>query len=144
MAKQKLVVFFSGESRYGVPIECTERIVPSTPLTRLPGMPTSVQGVFDWRGETVPVLDAQARFGLTGTLANGDNVGTQFIIVKSSGQRMAVAVDRVDEIAEIEEGEIEDNPDITGLGSDGIVKGIGRLGEHLLVVLNPEVLCRAA
>lgn len=138
-SKVKLVVFYCGESSFGVPIESTERIVPAAPLTALPGMSPRIRGCFEWRGETVPVLDGVAALGLT-----VESLGSQFIIVKVEGRRMALEVDRVDAIVELNESEIDRNLALLGLASDGVVRGIGRVGENLLVVLNPEALCQAA
>jgi purine-binding chemotaxis protein CheW len=51
------LVFACGESLYALPSEAASEVVGIPVLTRVPGAPAHVLGVFAHRGEVVPVVD---------------------------------------------------------------------------------------
>lgn len=50
-------MFACGESLYAVPAERAQEVVSLPALTRVPGAPAHLLGVFAHRGEVVPVID---------------------------------------------------------------------------------------
>lgn len=57
------LVFACGESLYAVPAECAVEVVSVPVLTRVPGAPAYLQGVFAHRGEVIAVVDVQGLLG---------------------------------------------------------------------------------
>jgi purine-binding chemotaxis protein CheW len=57
------LVFACGESLYAVPAECAVEVVSVPVLTRVPGAPGYLQGVFAHRGEVIAVVDVQGLLG---------------------------------------------------------------------------------
>lgn len=51
------LVFACGESLYALPAERSAEVVSLSALTRVPGAPAHLLGVFAHRGEVVPVVD---------------------------------------------------------------------------------------
>lgn len=51
------LVFACGESLYALPAEKSAEVVSLATLTRVPGAPAHLLGVFAHRGEVVPVVD---------------------------------------------------------------------------------------
>ena len=49
---------------YGLPLDAVREVVPNPELTRLPLAPSSLLGVFNLRGEVVPLVDTGALLGL--------------------------------------------------------------------------------
>jgi purine-binding chemotaxis protein CheW len=51
------LVFACGESLFGVPAAQAQEVVTLPTLTRVPGAPNHLLGVFAHRGEVIPVID---------------------------------------------------------------------------------------
>ncbi|MEA2424040.1 MAG: purine-binding chemotaxis protein CheW [Thermoleophilaceae bacterium] len=49
---------------YGLPLDAVREVVPDPELTRLPLAPPSLLGVFNLRGQVVPLVDTGALLGL--------------------------------------------------------------------------------
>jgi purine-binding chemotaxis protein CheW len=56
-ARQSYLVFACGSSWYAVPAEIAAEVVTFPELTRVPGAPAHLLGVFAHRGEVIPVVD---------------------------------------------------------------------------------------
>lgn len=56
-ARQSYLVFACGSSWYAVPAESAAEVVTFPELTRVPGAPSHLLGVFAHRGEVIPVVD---------------------------------------------------------------------------------------
>src|SRR5688572_23426388 len=59
------LVFASGSSWFAVPSERAAEVVTFPELTRVPGAPGHLLGVFAHRGEVIPVIDLAALTGAT-------------------------------------------------------------------------------
>jgi purine-binding chemotaxis protein CheW len=55
-----------GDDLYGVPIGWVREVLAAPPLTRLVTAPPLVLGLFNLRGEIVPLMDTAAMLGLRG------------------------------------------------------------------------------
>lgn len=60
------LVFASGDSLYAVPAECAVEVVSVPVLTKVPGAPSYLQGVFAHRGEVIAVVDVRGLLGSPG------------------------------------------------------------------------------
>lgn len=69
------VIFPIGEDRYAVPTSAVREIVANPHPTRLPNAPAALLGVFNLRGEVIPVFDTAAVLGI------GEVVGAPVAVV---------------------------------------------------------------
>ncbi|HEX2699724.1 MAG TPA: chemotaxis protein CheW [Acidimicrobiales bacterium] len=53
-----------GEETYAVDMAAAREVVAAPDLTRLPGAPSTLMGVFNLRGEIVPVFDTATLLGI--------------------------------------------------------------------------------
>ncbi len=63
LAAEAVVVRFGG-SRYAVPMEDVAEVISVPTLTRVPGMPTWLAGVVNWRGRVLAVVDLRPIIGV--------------------------------------------------------------------------------
>lgn len=125
--KEKYVVFALDDRRFGLPLLHVERIIAAPPLTRIPLSPREVRGVFDLRGDVLPVLDTRALLNLT------EQDPKVLLVVHSRDRRLALTADRVDSIVDFESTEIQ-----TVQTEAGREVQVGKIGEHLALLLNLE------
>ena len=137
--KMKLVVFSlqaGGKTyEYGIPIEQVHEITRPGEITYLPGMPEFVEGIMNLRGSVIPIMDLKKRIGL-GAAENQDT--TRIIVVNMATQRCGVKVDDVEEIIPIEEGAMEDAPNIAGGVGARFILGIGKVDDRMIIAIDMQ------
>jgi purine-binding chemotaxis protein CheW len=119
---------------FGCGIDAVREIVPQRRATRLPGAPASVQGLINLRGTIVTVVDLALWLGDEQPAPpNGS------IVLVDYGARVAgVAVDEVLDV------QIVAREDVAGTVGDrnGAVRGMGRLGDTVVILLDITSLVR--
>lgn len=131
-ATLQIVVFALGEIELGIDILQVREIDRPLPVTRVPRVPSYVEGVINLRGQLVPIVDLRARLGMRPKPATKDSR----IIVAAIGDRLiGMAVDRVCEVARIPVGEIDANEGIlAGLEAE-YVSGLARIDNRVIILL---------
>ncbi len=109
-------------------------VVASTPL---PGAPAFVDGVVDWRGHAVPVVDLRARVGRPHRPVR---LSDHLIIAQAATRTVALRVDRARELVTLPREELES---AIGLKSASHVAGLVRLATGLVVVHDLNALLSA-
>ena len=127
-----------GEEVLAVEVGIVREILDSIPITRLPVAPPFLSGVIDVRGATVPVIDLRVKLGLPPAPATHD---TQILIVNliHEGRDLVIGlhVERVFEVAEFETEALQTVPDIGERWESEYIKGIGRLREQFVIIVDP-------
>jgi purine-binding chemotaxis protein CheW len=134
---EQLVVFTAGGELYALPLDVVREVVAAAPRRGIPSPPDPwVVGMASIRGELMPVVDLALRMG--GDPAPADE-GVLLVVearrqANVKAQRAAVAVDRVDRLAE--PGEVLAAPAYAGDAAAGLFERDGRL----VMVLKPAAL----
>lgn len=125
-----LVVFLLDGHRYGVELGRVERVLRMVELTPFPRAPEIVAGVFEYRGQLVPVMNVRRRFGLPERPATPAD---QLLLLRTPRRRLAFAVDAVQNAVEVPAGALVPGESVVpGLEH---LRGIARLpGEGLVFV----------
>jgi purine-binding chemotaxis protein CheW len=119
---------------FGCGIDAVREIVPCRRATRLPGAPPSVQGVINLRGTIVTVVDLALWLG-------GDRAAARdgSIVLIDHGTRVAGVA--VDEVLDVQMVAPEDVAGTVG-DRNGAVRGMGRLGDTVVILLDITTLVR--
>ena len=134
-AAARTLLFRAGGRVYGCDIAAVREIIPFRPATRLPGAPSYVQGLINLRGTIVTVLDLGARIDPSRDPLRGP--GGSIILVVHGARVVGVAVDEVMDVQAIVE---EPAGDRTGEVRDGLVRGLGHLGDGVVVLVDIQTL----
>ena len=106
-------------------------------ITLIPNAPDFVEGVINLRGNIIPIIDLKKRFNLEET--EGDK-NTGIIIVKIEDVDMGIIIDSISKVVSISNSDIQPPPPmLSGIGQK-YIKGVGKLEDKLLVVLDLEKL----
>ncbi len=130
---RSLVEFAVGDVFYAVPTMAVRAVSLPAPLTVLPHLPFGVVGVFEHRGQVVPVLDLRVCFGLDEETVRGR---CQWVIIEVSNQKIGIVCSRVVGVLDIGYGGLRPVPEL-GTPTDtrnlvGVASGEG----HLTFVLD--------
>lgn len=131
----KYLRFRVADEDYGVSLLEIREIIKTRPVTEVPRMPDFVVGVLSLRGTVIPVLDLRLRLGL----AVGESSGRSRIIIARKGEGMCgLLVDEVFQVIGLSGSEIEKAPPVLDGIDREFVRGIGRHGERMLIILDLE------
>jgi purine-binding chemotaxis protein CheW len=128
-----LVCFRLGEEEYGVDISQVQEINRMMPITRVPRAPAFMKGVINLRGQLIPVVDLRLRFGM---LAVEPTKSTRIVVVEIGHSRVGMIVDGVSEVLKMPIEHIEPAPEMITDIEAGYIKGVGKFGERLIVLLD--------
>lgn len=133
MSNSQLVVFNLGLEEYAIDISYAQEIIRIPKFTRIPSVPSFIEGVINLRGKVIPVFDLKKRFGL-GESERG--VDSRLLIVELDGMKLGIIVDDVSEVIRIDEQSIQQlSSEITGISKNSI-KGISIIDQRIIILLN--------
>jgi purine-binding chemotaxis protein CheW len=96
-----------------------------------------MRGVINLRGSVVPVVDLRLKFGLSRT---EQSIDTCVIIteVESKGEKLVLGAlaDSVQEVIELEQGNIEPPPRMGTRVNIDFIRGMGKRDERFLILLD--------
>ena len=106
-------------------------------ITKVPKAPDFLIGVINLRGNVLPVIDARIKFGMESTEAT---VNTCIIVMnlEIEGEELILGslVDAVDEVLDIDPGEIKGSPSIGSQYNPEFIEGVAKIGDDFVMILN--------
>jgi purine-binding chemotaxis protein CheW len=137
MNEEQLVTFSLGTEEFGVDIMKVQEIIRIPEITRVPKAPEYVEGVINLRGNIIPVVNLRVRFGMP----EGEETDlSRIVVLQFEGKVFGVRVDGVTEVLRLNTDAIEPPPPVA-LGMDShFIRGVGKIGERLLILLNLDQL----
>ena len=131
----KLVIFELGGDLFAADVLAVDRVLRYVAPSPVPDVPSWVEGVIEHRGGVIPVIDLRRRIGAAETAIGS---GTRTIVLNTSAGYVAGVVDAVKEVAVLPTGAVTAPPPLfRGMSSEAI-RGIAKVGERLVVVLDVE------
>ncbi len=129
-------LFFGiGPNRYGLPTSQVPEVLLRGDMTEVPGSPDYIEGVMNYRGRIIPVVNGQSRLKLEVESAAG-----QLIILDADGFSAGLLVDRVLEIGAVKTEETDATPDVINDGTAGLFSGLARRDGNLVGLLDVAAL----
>ena len=133
----QLVTFRIGEEEFGVDILAVQEIIRMMQITMVPRAPEFIEGVINLRGKVIPVINMRTRFNKP---ALDQDSNTRIVVMELENKIVGFLVDGVSEVLRIPESTVEDPPPVVaGIGSE-YIRGIGKLDNRLLILLNLDNL----
>lgn len=131
------LTFVLNREVYGINILNIREIVEYGYVTRVPMMPDFVAGVINLRGNVVPVIDLALRFSDT---PSQRTKRTSIVILgvdyEDEKLEVGITVDEVNEVLDISAGDIEPAPEFGTKIRTDFIRGMGKINNQLLVILD--------
>ena len=129
----QLISFEVGDEEYGLDILRVKEVIRMKEITHLPKAPSFVRGIINLRGDVIPIIDLRDKFGL----ANEEYTDTTRVIVADvDGKLVGMVVDAASQVLRIPADQIDPPPPIVGGLSAEYIKGVGKLEQRLIILLN--------
>lgn len=133
---RKQIIFNIGNGIYGIDVSHVMGIEKDIPVVEIPNAPACVKGIINLRGDVIPVFNLREKFHMPDVQLDTK----ELIIAKSQGVIIAIEVDLVKEIVELDESKIGPVPSIIKNEHTKYIDSVAHLESGLVLVLNLDGL----
>jgi purine-binding chemotaxis protein CheW len=143
MAEQKInetsqyLTFKLDDEIFALDIASIREVLELTTVTKVPRTPEFMRGVINLRGGVVPVVDLRLKFDMSKTekTVNTCIIITE-IMVDGETTILGALADSVQEVLEIDAGQIEPPPKIGTRLNTEFIRGMGKRNGQFIMILN--------
>jgi len=139
--QMQLVTFQLGREIYGIDIMSVDGIVKIEDVRTIPNAPVYVEGIFNLRGDIIPIINLHKRFHLSrAALSEEDLLLSGFIIIEINGMKLGVVIDKISRVLTVDMGKMQAPPQmISGIGAE-YIQGVFNRDDGYLIVLDIQRL----
>lgn len=132
----QVVALRCGPATFGISIDLVREIVMVPEITPVPESGPFIRGIINLRGRILPVLDLGQRLGLGPGPTDGAG---RILVVEQNGRQhpLGLLVDDASEVLRLPEDVVGPPPETSSTAS-GSVKGVARLEDRLILLLDLE------
>lgn len=137
---QQFCTFFLKDQFFGVPVQQVQEVIRYQEMTRVPLTPPVIRGLINLRGQIVMAVDLRRRFAME------DRPESQLpmnVVVRTDDGPVSFLVDEIGDVLEVEEESFERPPETVQGPARELVRGVYKLRERLMLVLDTERAVRA-
>lgn len=132
---EQFCTFFLEGHFFGVPVQQVQEVIRYQEMTRVPLVPKVVRGLINLRGQIVTAIDLRLRLGMTERPADQLPMN---VVVRTDDGALSLLVDEIGDVIEVEEKTFEEPPEtLKGMARE-MIRGVHKLPERLLLVLDTE------
>lgn len=135
----RFLTFTLEDEVYGIEIRYVTEIIGIQSITKVPEVPEYVKGIINLRGKIIPVIDVRLKFGKEPMEYNDR---TCIVVIDIAQVSVGLIVDNVDEVLTINEEDIAPPPPNKTGFENRYIKGIGKTGDRVQLLLDCERLLK--
>lgn len=91
----EILTFVVEKQRFAIPLQSVDRVIRAVAITKLTETPGFIEGVIDYYGEIVVVINLRKRLGYP---FQELNLNDRFIVAKTINRKIALIVDQVEDV----------------------------------------------
>lgn len=133
----QFVGFRLDDEEYAIAITKIQEIILMKPITRIPQVPSFIEGLVNLRGSVIPILNLRERFGLPRRVFDDE---TRTIVVNVQDKTVGCIVDAVTQVMRIDRDSIQPPPLSVLAVSQQYISGLAKLDDRLLIILDIDKL----
>ncbi len=136
MATLQQVVFKLDKEEYGLDIMKVNGIEKYQEVVNIPNSPNYIVGMINLRGEVLPIFSLRKKFDLVDKATDDE---TKIIVAYTNNIKVGFIVDAVEEIMQIDEGDIETAPPIVKGFDRKYIKSIAKIEDRIITLIDIEL-----
>jgi len=138
---EKYLMFFLDEEYYGIPILKVNEIIGLMEITHVPRTPEFMKGVINLRGKIIPVMDLRLKFNMPERAYDEQTcIIIVEIYIQDKKHFIGLVVDKVAEVVNILNVDIELPPQYGQEAEATFLTGIGKVKEKVVMLLEIEMI----
>ncbi len=140
----KLVIFSLGEQHFALAGESVKEVLPGTETVFfVPGMPASVEGVINVRGNIESVIQLHALMQLPNTVEKSSLHLTSILLAHSKHMHSGLRVDRLLDVLDVAQNQVQPPPEALPDYLKPYVSGLLQFNGLAVAVLDVDALFNA-
>jgi purine-binding chemotaxis protein CheW len=133
--RRQLCTFFLEDLFFGVEVEKVQEVIRYQEMTHIPLAPAVIAGLINLRGQIVTAIDLRRQLELP---ARTKEQLPMNVVIRREDGPISLLVDEIGDVVEVEEDSFEDPPDTLEARRREFLRGIYKLKEKLLLLLDTE------
>lgn len=133
MASRQYATFEVDNQLFGIDVAKVQEVLSFHEYTPVPLAPTSIGGLFNLRGQVIAAVDLRVQLGLPARDFDGPAMN---VIVRTEDESVSLLVDKIGEVIELEDEEVEPPPDTLTGQSRELITGAFKLDGRLMLALD--------
>jgi purine-binding chemotaxis protein CheW len=130
----QIVIFNLGSEQLAVESSKVKGINDKTEITKVPKAPAYIKGIINLRGNVITLLDINMLLGVSKVKTDEESV----IILEMESELVAIMVDQVDEVMDIEEDMLEKLDE----NAKNYIDGVINLKDRIITKINIDKLIK--
>ena len=131
--------FYLDKLLFGVELQGVQEVIRFLDMTKVPLAPEVVSGLINLRGQIVTAVDLRQRLELK---PRSVGMVAMNVVVRSEGGAVSLLVDEIGDVVEVDEATFEPSPETLRGSVRTMIRGVHKLNERLLHVLDIEKACQ--
>jgi purine-binding chemotaxis protein CheW len=133
------LTFSLGKENFAINVEQVEKILEFQPVTEVPKSPEYMLGVFNMRGEVIPMIDTRVKFGMEKTVVTNSTC-ILVITIDNEGEKIKLGslVDSVNEVVKYYKNEIIPLPTVGKQNKAEFLHGVLKHGDKFILLVNAD------
>jgi purine-binding chemotaxis protein CheW len=127
----ELMVLEVAAAQYAVLVHEVDEVLRASEIVPLPGAPRVVEGVIDYRGRIVPVLDLRARFGHPRRAVRPED---HYVVLRAAHRVLTLRTDRVLGLARVSADQVHASDAIAARTQ--FVAGLATLPDGVVLIVD--------
>ena len=137
------VTFRISGQLFGLSVTEIHDVFRPAKMTPVPLSGQEIAGVLNLRGRIVTAIDARSRLGLP-ALKKDDNSQRLAIGVEHGGESFGLVIDEIGDVVRLDDADMEQNPVNLDATWSGVSRGVYRLDDRLLVIMDMNQMLAGA
>src|ERR1035438_6509128 len=133
--KKQFSTFVVDELLFGVEVEKVQEVIRYQKMTRVPLAPPVVKGLINLRGQIVTAIDLRRRLDLS---ERRETELPMNVVVRTSDGGVSLLVDEIGDVVELDDSTFERPPETVRSKAKDMIKGVHKLKDRLMHVLDTE------
>jgi len=127
--------FYVADLFFGIDVLRVQEVLRFQQMTCVPLAPDVIEGLINLRGQIVTAIDMRRRLGLPPRPAD---VHPMNMVVRTEDSAVSLLVDEIGDVLEMEGAAFEPPPDNLAPEARELIRGVYKLKDRLLLVLDTE------
>lgn len=133
------LTFSLGKENFALNVEHVEKILEIQEVTEVPRAPDYMLGVFNLRGEVIPLVDTRVKFGMEKTVMTPLSCILVITIVsENESVKLGALVDNVKEVVKYNTADVKPLPTVGKQSKTEFLNGILKLNDKFHLLLNVD------
>lgn len=143
MTTREFVTFRICDQLFGLSVTEIHDVFRPSKMTPVPLSVSEVAGVLNLRGRIVTAIDARSRLGLP-LREKAEGKQGLAIGVEHAGESFGLIIDEIGDVVRLEDADMEQNPVNLDATWSSVSRGVYRLNDRLLVIMDIDRMLAGA